>query len=253
MALTSPDIAAPNAGQPSSEGGPTGAREFIHKLPCTQSEKMDDGDWRGSASLQYCSAMTEPDAVAPRAWRQGRRIVTLVALLLAVAAVAYGVRGIAPIEASADAVRGFVAGLGWWGPPAFVGLFAFRSVLVLPSVVLLAAGGVCFGVLGGTLLGALGLTFSAALKWTIAQLAWRDACSPRCRRLRRAGHERRARQASRSSPSPRPIRRTGELLHTAAVLAGMRAAPLLLAVAGGVAGAGGCFSFFARRGRRPRC
>jgi uncharacterized membrane protein YdjX (TVP38/TMEM64 family) len=171
---------------------------------------------------------------------------TLVALLVAFAAIAWGLRGLVPIEASADAVRGFVAGLGWWGPPAFIGLFAFRSVLVLPSVVLLAAGGICFGVLGGTVLGAAGLTCSAALKWAIAQLAGRDrllAALPARLRQRLAVADARSSVGMLAVATAYPVG-PAEMLHTAAILAGMRVVPFLLAVAGGSLVRAASFSLF---------
>lgn len=179
-------------------------------------------------------------------WHKRRRIAALVALLAVVGAVAYWLRGLAPIEASADAVRGFVGGLGWWGPPAFVGLFAFRSVLVLPSVILLAAGGVCFGVLGGTVLGGLGLTFSAGLKWAIMQLAGRDrlrAALPVRLQRRLAMSDRPAGAGVLAIATAYPIG-PAELLHTVAILAGIQIVPFLLAVACGSLVRAGSFSLF---------
>jgi uncharacterized membrane protein YdjX (TVP38/TMEM64 family) len=177
---------------------------------------------------------------------RSRQVAALVALLVAFALVAWALRGMAPVEASADAVRGFVAGLGWWGPPAFVALFAFRSVLVLPSVILLAAGGVAFGVLGGTLLGAAGLTFSAVLKWAIAQLAGRDrllAALPARLRARLAVTDARSSVGLLTVVTAYPVG-PGELLHTAAILAGMGVVPFLLAVACGSLVRAASFSLF---------
>lgn len=175
-----------------------------------------------------------------------RRVAALVGLLLAIGALAWWLRGLVPVEASAEAVRGFVAGLGWWGPPAFVSLFFFRAVLVLPSVVLLAAGGICFGVLGGTLLGGLGLTVSAGLKWAILQLAGRDrlraALPLRLQRHLQAG-DRPAGAGVLALATAYPIG-PAEMLHTAAILAGMQVIPFLLAVAAGSLVRAGSFSLF---------
>jgi uncharacterized membrane protein YdjX (TVP38/TMEM64 family) len=178
--------------------------------------------------------------------RRRHRLAALVLVLAAVAGIAWGLRGLVPIEASAGAVRGFVDGLGWWGPPVFVGLFAFRAVLMLPSVVLLVAGGVCFGVLGGAMLGGLGLTVSAGLKWAILQLAGRErlrAALPARLRRRLAASDGPAGAGVLAVATAYPVG-PGELLHTAAILAGMPVVPFLLAVAGGSLVRAGSFSLF---------
>ena len=46
---------------------------------------------------------------------------------------------------------------------------AFRSVLFLPSWVLLVGGGLCFGVVIGTLLGGLGVALSALMQFAVAR------------------------------------------------------------------------------------
>lgn len=84
----------------------------------------------------------------------------LVAVLIAVALLARSQLG---LSWDLEGLRGFVDGLGAWGPLAFVGVVTFRTVLLVPSQLALIAGGICFGTAGGTLYGALGLLASGLL------------------------------------------------------------------------------------------
>ena len=99
----------------------------------------------------------------------------LLALVVTVLLLGRNYFGSLQIGASAESVRTFVRNMGWWGPPIFVAMFLFRSVLLIPSVVLLTAGGICFGLVGGAVFGAIGLTFSATTKFLIAHLAGRES------------------------------------------------------------------------------
>lgn len=151
-----------------------------------------------------------------------------------------------PVEATAESVRAFVSGAGWWGPPLFVTLFAFRSVFLLPSVVLLIAGGVCFGVVGGALFGAAGLTFSALVKLMIAELAGREqllARMPARMRRRLALVDGRLSARTLAVVTAYPIG-PAELIHVAALLAGMHPLPYLTAIASGSLVRAASFSLF---------
>ena len=55
------------------------------------------------------------------------------------------VRAQLDIGLSVDSIRGFVSDLGWWAPVIFTALVTFRQFLLLPSALLLTAGGVAFG------------------------------------------------------------------------------------------------------------
>jgi len=168
-----------------------------------------------------------------------------VAALVAAGAAAYALRDSLGLH-SAESVRALVHPLGWWGPAAFVLLFAFRSLLLLPSIVLLTAGGICFGILGGTLFGALGITFSAALKFLVAQLAGRERVE--------AWVPARLRERLHTLTNPTGIGVLGaataypvgpaDALHIAAILAGVSALPFFLAVGGGALVRAGSFSLF---------
>jgi uncharacterized membrane protein YdjX (TVP38/TMEM64 family) len=73
------------------------------------------------------------------------------------------------IEVSVEGVRAWVETLGWKGPTLFVLLVTFRQFLLLPSAIVLAAGGICFGAAAGTVLGGTGLLLSALMKFFIAR------------------------------------------------------------------------------------
>lgn len=71
-------------------------------------------------------------------------------------------------------VRALVDGLGWRAPAVFFLVVTFRQFLLLPSILLLSAGGLCFGPLLGAALGASGLLVSASLKFQLARGLGRD-------------------------------------------------------------------------------
>ena len=79
------------------------------------------------------------------------------------------------LELSPAGVEAWVAGLGWYGPALFVALLALRTFVVLPSVIILSAGGLVFGTLVGTLLGWLGVFLSAALQFGLARGIFRGS------------------------------------------------------------------------------
>lgn len=79
------------------------------------------------------------------------------------------------IEWSPGSVRELVGGLGGWGPVLFVGLVTFRQVILIPSQILLVAGGLCFGVAAGTVYGAAGLVLSATLVFLLARYVGKEA------------------------------------------------------------------------------
>jgi uncharacterized membrane protein YdjX (TVP38/TMEM64 family) len=79
-------------------------------------------------------------------------LVSLVFLL-----VAWQLRSRLELDWSIESLRAFVTELGPWGPVAFVALVVMRPLLLLPSQLVLIAGGVCFGTLAGALYGGIGL------------------------------------------------------------------------------------------------
>ena len=79
-------------------------------------------------------------------------------------------RASAGIEISPESLREFVGTLGPVAPIAFLGMVTFRSVLLLPSAVVLTAGGLVFGAWLGALIGGIGLVASAL--WCFAAARW---------------------------------------------------------------------------------
>jgi uncharacterized membrane protein YdjX (TVP38/TMEM64 family) len=83
-------------------------------------------------------------------------------------------RASAGIELSPESLREYVRGLGPIAPLVFFGMVTFRSVLFLPSAVVLTAGGLLFGAPLGALLGGLGLLASALWCFLLARLMGRE-------------------------------------------------------------------------------
>jgi len=75
------------------------------------------------------------------------------------------------IEWSTEGIRTLVADAGIWAPITFVALLVFRILLLIPSVILLPAGGLLFGVVEGSIYGTIGLTLSALLNYGLVQWA----------------------------------------------------------------------------------
>lgn len=85
----------------------------------------------------------------------------------------HAVRSRLGMELSPAGVQEAVARLGWYGPLVFFGLVMFRQFLVLPSWLLLPAGGLCFGTALGTALGGGALVVSGCMKFGLARWAGR--------------------------------------------------------------------------------
>jgi uncharacterized membrane protein YdjX (TVP38/TMEM64 family) len=110
-----------------------------------------------------------------------RRVLPLVLLVLLAGLVAVGgtVRARIGVNLSPESVRAYVLGLGLTAQLVFVGLVVFRNFLLLPSMVVLTAGGLAFGATLGTLLGAAGILLSAMMKFGVARAVGRAWIRPR--------------------------------------------------------------------------
>lgn len=104
------------------------------------------------------------------------RLVPYAALtvLVMVAITAQSLRAGLALDLSPAAIHAWVMASGWKGPVVFLGLLVFRQFLALPALILLLAGGLCFGTLLGGALGATGLVISGAMKFQLSRLIGRD-------------------------------------------------------------------------------
>jgi len=117
---------------------------------------------------------------------QKRLILSAVAIAIVVATGGWA-RERLGIQLSVESVRAFAEGLGPAGPVLFVFVVAGRSLLALPSQVVLIAAGLCFGTSVGALVGGTGLMISGLALFLIARYAGRESIEkrigPRARRI----------------------------------------------------------------------
>jgi len=101
-----------------------------------------------------------------------RKILALIlaAGLVLLVSAGHEFRASAGIEISPESLREYVQALGPVAPIVFLGMVTFRSVLLLPSAVVLTAGGLVFGAWLGALFGGIGLVASAL--WCFAAARW---------------------------------------------------------------------------------
>ena len=133
-----------------------------------------------------------------------------------------------------EALRGWIAGLGWLGPAAFVALVTFRHFLLLPSTVVLILGGLVFGALGGTLWGSLGLIACSLGQFFAARILGEGWVRKRLRNRGQIFEER----IRRLGPAPvflSAAHPTGPMtpVNLAAGLVGLPTSEFLLAVSAG--------------------
>ena len=98
----------------------------------------------------------------------------LLAVIAALFVAGRAVRGQIGAELGTESLRDWVQSLGLVAPVIYVGLVTFRQFLLIPSLLLLAAGGLVFGAALGTLLGGVGIVFSAVLGFTLARTLGRE-------------------------------------------------------------------------------
>lgn len=78
-------------------------------------------------------------------------------------------------------LRHRIEGLGWWAPLAFTAAAALRPFLLLPSFVVMSAGGLLFGWLGGIVFSTIGFSLGAILDFVLARGLGREAVQKRMR------------------------------------------------------------------------
>ena len=117
--------------------------------------------------------MLDTVKVAPS---RARVSAALAFLLLALVGVGAGqaFRSSAGIDLSPESVRAWVEQIGPLAPLVFFGMVTFRSLLLLPSAVVLTAGGLLFGAPVGALVGGLGIVASALWCFAAARFMGRE-------------------------------------------------------------------------------
>lgn len=108
-----------------------------------------------------------------------RRLVITAAILAVVYLVGAWVRQRLGIEFDVESVRRFAVELGPTAPLLFVFVVAGRSLLWLPSQVVLIAAGLCFGTVVGAIVGGTGLMISGLFLFLVARYAGRAAIEKR--------------------------------------------------------------------------
>lgn len=149
------------------------------------------------------------------------------------------------VELDLHSIRSWVGGLGPMAPLLFVTIVGFRQFLLLPALLLLPAGGICFGASLGTVLGAAGILISGVVGFSLARGIAGDWLRRRLGRVARRVES--------------PLWRAGPLLvgiatahpagpmtllHWGAGLSGVRVMPFLMALAAGGLVRSFVYSFF---------
>ena len=104
-----------------------------------------------------------------------RRLFFVAAAASSILFAGHWLRGRLGIEMNIEAVRGLVESMGPMAPLLFVFVVAGRTLLWLPSQVVLIAAGLCFGTGLGALVGGAGLMLSGGFLFGLARYAGRDS------------------------------------------------------------------------------
>jgi len=105
----------------------------------------------------------------------GRKWSGFVVLGLTLLALGIFVRDRLGIELDPESIRQWILSAGPIAPVLCVAMVAGRSVIGLPSQLVLIVAGLSFGVFWGTVYGALGLEISGLATFQLARIAGRDA------------------------------------------------------------------------------
>ncbi len=128
-----------------------------------------------------CAVQTENPGrrriIAPIRW---------ISILLILGSLLVIVRAL-PIEQAMEAIKGWTAGLGIWGPVVLGVLYVIATVLFVPGTILTLAAGGMFGLVVGTITVSIGSTLGASLAFLIARYVARDKVAARASRNRHYG------------------------------------------------------------------
>lgn len=90
-----------------------------------------------------------------------------------------------PIENGVRYLRGWIDGLGFWGPVVFGLIYVGAAVLFIPGSALTLVAGALFGLLWGTVIVSLASTVAAAIAFLIARYLARSAVERKARQYPR--------------------------------------------------------------------
>lgn len=116
-----------------------------------------------------------------------RKIVAVVrwlSIVLIVAALLLIVRSL-PIGHVMEAMKGWIGGLGIWGPVVLVFSYVVATVLFVPGIILTMAGGAMFGLQVGMVTVSIGSTLGASIAFLISRYLARDKVAVMAGRNRR--------------------------------------------------------------------
>jgi uncharacterized membrane protein YdjX (TVP38/TMEM64 family) len=177
--------------------------------------------------------------------RHLERLAAVLVLAAALGAALYA-RSALDVDWSVESLRSLVDRLGIWAPLAFVLLVACRTPLLLPSQLVLTAGGLCFGTVQGTAFGALGLSLSGLVAFGVTRWLGAEVLRSRVpaglRRTLEAGGTRggAAVVALATAYPVGPV----TLVQAAAALTSMGLATFLVAVGAGAAVRSAIYAYF---------
>jgi uncharacterized membrane protein YdjX (TVP38/TMEM64 family) len=98
----------------------------------------------------------------------------LLALVLTAFVLGRTLRSNFGVEFAPESIQAWVAGFGWKAPAIFIALVVFRNFFLLPSIVVLVAGGLCFGASLGTVLGTAGVWVSGLMYFMLGRRIGRE-------------------------------------------------------------------------------
>lgn len=170
---------------------------------------------------------------------------------LALAVVALGATGAywlhveSGLDLRPETLRTWLEETGPFAPALFVAVVALRPLLLLPSWVVLVAGGILFGTVGGVLWGTLGGTAGAVIAFVLARVLGRDAIERRmsgaiARLDQRLGRHGPAWIALYSALPATPLTPA----YYASGLTSMRLSAFVVAAAAGMVPRAGLYAFF---------
>ena len=100
-------------------------------------------------------------------------------VLLGAVALVLALSPVLGIGARLAQLKGWLAGLGGWGPVAFVVIYAAATVAALPGSVLTVMAGALFGTVLGVVLVSIGATAGASAAFLVSRYFARDAVARR--------------------------------------------------------------------------